>query len=53
MTSVYVTTTANTVTVSDDGAIVTVRTGEISADAFNALEARVTVVEAAFDDGTY
>jgi hypothetical protein len=53
MTSVYVTTTSNTVTVSDDGAIVTVRNGEISADTFNALAARVTATEAAFDEGTY
>jgi hypothetical protein len=53
MTAVYVTTVENTVTVSDDGKIVTVRSGEISESAFDALEARVTAIEASFDAGTY
>jgi hypothetical protein len=53
MSSVYVTTIANTVTVSDDGAVVTVRSGEISQVTFDALETRVTEIEASFDAGAY
>jgi len=46
MTSVNVTTTANTVTVSDDGGTVTITTPGVSAATFDALEARVAALEA-------
>jgi hypothetical protein len=46
MTSVNVTTVANTVTISDDGETVIVTTGAISATTFDALEARVAALEA-------
>ncbi len=46
MTSVNVTTTANTVTVSDDGETVVVTTGaNVSQASFDALVARVTALE--------
>ncbi len=45
MTSVNVTTTANTVTVSDDGETVVVTTGAISQTTYDALVARVTALE--------
>jgi|VirMetMinimDraft_7_1064189.scaffolds.fasta_scaffold111736_2 hypothetical protein len=45
MTSVNVTEVKNTVTVSDDGSTVTVTTGAISQDTFNALVNRVTALE--------
>lgn len=46
MTSVNVTTDVNTVTVLDDGATVIVTTGSVSKATFDALEARVTALEA-------
>jgi len=54
MTSVNVTTTKNTVTVSEDGLTVTVsndsptvtiRTGDVSQDTFDALVARIAQLE--------
>jgi hypothetical protein len=45
MTSVNVTTTANTVTVLDDGETVVVTTGNITQATFDALLARVTALE--------
>ena len=53
MTAVYVTTILNTVTISDDGTVVTVRNGEVPLSDFDALEARVTDIEASFDAGQY
>jgi tetrahydromethanopterin S-methyltransferase subunit B len=53
MTAVNVTTTQNTVVVSDDGETVTILRGDVSSEAFTALEARVTNVENSFDGGTY
>lgn len=46
MTSVNVTTTANTVTVLDDGETVVVTTGDVAQATFDALEARVAALEA-------
>jgi len=45
MTSVNVTEIKNTVTVSGDGGTVTIRTGDISQETFDALVARVTALE--------
>lgn len=45
MTTVNVTTTSSTVTVSDDGNTVVVRTGEVISETVNALLARVTALE--------
>ena len=45
LTGVNVTEVKNTVTVSDDGSTVTVTTGAISQDTFNALVNRVTALE--------
>lgn len=45
MTSVNVTTAANTVTVLDDGETVVVTTGNITQATFDALLARVTALE--------
>jgi len=59
MTTVNVTTTQNTVTVSDDGSTVTVQTGNISQDTFDALVARVSQLESTtalvtqLNDGTF
>lgn len=59
MTTVDVTTTQNTVTVSDDGSTVAVRTGDISQDTFDALVTRVSQLESTtalvtqLNDGTF
>jgi len=45
MTSVNVTTTVNTVTVSDDGSTVIITTGNVTQATFDALLARVTALE--------
>jgi hypothetical protein len=45
MTSVNVTTTQNTVTVSEDGSTVTIQTGDVSQYTFDALVARVAQLE--------
>ena len=45
MTSVNITTTKNTVTVSDDGSIVTVTTTGITQATYDALVARVAALE--------
>ena len=50
MTSVNVTTTQNTVTVSDDGSTVTIKTGDVSQDTFDALLARVAQLESQTGD---
>jgi|31_taG_2_1085359.scaffolds.fasta_scaffold64048_2 hypothetical protein len=47
MTSVNVTTTANTVTVLDDGETVVVTTGDVTQATFDALVARVVALESA------
>jgi hypothetical protein len=53
MTSVNVTTTVNTVSVLDDGETVVVTTGSVTQATFDALETRVTEIEASFDAGIY
>lgn len=45
MTSVNITTTKNTVTVSDDGSIVTVTTTGITQATYDALVARLAALE--------
>lgn len=46
MTTVNVTTTTNTVTVSEDGGTIVVTTDQISQSTFDALQARVAALEA-------
>jgi len=59
MTAVNVTTMQNTVTVSADGSTVTVQTGDISQDTFDALVTRVSQLESTtalvtqLNDGTF
>ena len=53
MTTVDVNVTQNTVIVSDDGGTVTILRGDVSSEAFAALETRVTNVENSFDAGNY
>jgi|OM-RGC.v1.037401819 hypothetical protein len=53
------TATRNTVIVSDDGSTVTIQTGDVSQDTFDALVARVSQLESTtalvtqLDDGTF